>query len=282
MQVFAITNTDLILRGILPILIGELIILIIWTAVDPYVPRRDVSPLLEYYQFNKICSSQNSWPLAIFLAYNGLLLVAGALISFLTSKALSKVGGGSSAGSKHSKGSGNSGDSRGGAMWTYRYRFVESKFIGLAIYTTVLIGFCTLAVLLAVNYSVFVNAGITAFAVLIFFASVLGFVFFPKFKRTHINNEKELYTHKVASTSSPKSAIPGGATIHSMFSSSERDVEKGQKSKATSKASTTVTSGQDSADSDESSTSASSVEPDTKNSSSESTGEPAKRHTDRK
>jgi hypothetical protein len=192
LKIFAVTNTDLIVKGIIPLLVLEIVILIIWTVVDPFVPVQSSTPLLEYYQRNKACASQYAWPVGIFLAYNGLLLGAGVLISFLTSKLLSSKldnNGSNYNGEHNSTTSIPSTSSDSSDYWTLRYRFVESKFIGLAIYTTVLVGFCALAVILAVTYLVAISVGVIAFSVIIFFASILIFVFGPKVKRVHINHE---------------------------------------------------------------------------------------------
>jgi len=85
MKVFSISNSDLLLRGVLPIVLIELIILILWTALDPLLSIRDnESVLLAEDEVNIRCASNYSWGIGLFLSYKIVLLILGAVISYNT------------------------------------------------------------------------------------------------------------------------------------------------------------------------------------------------------
>ena len=85
MRVFAISNRDLILQGVLPIVLIELIILILWTSLDPLVVvHDDKSVLLAEDEVNIRCVSQESWGVGLFLAFKMFLLALGTVVSYNT------------------------------------------------------------------------------------------------------------------------------------------------------------------------------------------------------
>lgn len=79
---------DLLIMSSL-IVAGEVILLTVWTAVDPVYPQLQTSSLSVYYTYYQ-CNGSNSTfqtvMLWLFIVYNALLLVAGCLLSYLTRK----------------------------------------------------------------------------------------------------------------------------------------------------------------------------------------------------
>jgi len=87
MTVFAITSKKLFLAGVLPALTVEVVLLLLWTIMDPYTVVADTSsPLLRNDQIQLHCASSHVWPMSIMLSYNALLLVVNIFISIVTRK----------------------------------------------------------------------------------------------------------------------------------------------------------------------------------------------------
>lgn len=87
MAVFAITTKKLFLAGVLPALTVEIVLLLVWTFVDPYTVVGDTtSPLLRDDQVQLHCASSHVWPMSIMLSYNAFLLLVNIFISIVTRK----------------------------------------------------------------------------------------------------------------------------------------------------------------------------------------------------
>jgi basic membrane lipoprotein Med (substrate-binding protein (PBP1-ABC) superfamily) len=85
-RVVAIMNSQLLYRWVGIIVFFELIILILWTILDPQRPASSQAPELKFDEVQLICTSKSGKTigLGVFLAYNVLLLFPLALISYWT------------------------------------------------------------------------------------------------------------------------------------------------------------------------------------------------------
>lgn len=212
LEVFAISDLS-ILGALTPILLGEIIILILWSVVDPFTVRDIPSPLLQEWQYNRRCSSNSAWPVAIFITYNALLLVLGVFVSYKTRtigneekrRMSSSSGGGGGGGdnkisdTRKRKGSvgadspsgrhvnsnhNERGSSSSGGVVTIKRRYYkESTEIGYSIFYTLLFSVICIVLITGTPYTVESEAGFIGFSIIIIFDAVLVAVFGLKFYR---------------------------------------------------------------------------------------------------
>lgn len=151
----AASDSELILKGILPVLAAEVVILVLWTTIDPMkVVIVEESPFLSEAQVYVSCRSTSIWPVVVYLVTKGLLLIFGVVVYYNT-RDLEK-------------------------------KYNESKEIGWSIYNTVLFGFLAVLANLMVDYNVMLEGAVVTIAIFVICASVIGFVFAPKFWRVTI------------------------------------------------------------------------------------------------
>jgi len=156
----------LLLKGVLPILLVEIGILIAWTVADPLIPtviEPKLSVLLQPDQTYTTCRSKSIWPVTIYLVAKGLLLCFGVIVSYKIKDVKKKL-------------------------------YNESKIIGWAIYNTSFVGVIAIAILLITPYSVAIEAGIICYAIILIVVGVLVFVFAPKVIRLNVKHSDTTMT----------------------------------------------------------------------------------------
>lgn len=185
MEVFAITN-NMLLGGLAVILAGEIIILAIWSGIDPFLPQDQSSQLLSAWQYNRRCSSSSKsiWQIPVFITYNIAIIIAGVFVSYKTRTIGSAKTGHTARSSgdvitKNSTNNTNQVSLSGSKKRWYR----ESTEIGYSIFYTVLFGFICIVLMTGTPYTVGGEVGFIGFSIIIIFDVVLGFVFGLKFHR---------------------------------------------------------------------------------------------------
>jgi basic membrane lipoprotein Med (substrate-binding protein (PBP1-ABC) superfamily)/uncharacterized membrane protein YgcG len=148
MSVFRIGTKELMLYGILPTLLIQVLLLVLWSAVNTYVAVRDAtSPTLLPDQINIRCVSPSPWSLALVLAYNALLALSNVAIGIAV---------------------------RDVPFDAYR----EARYILIATYNAIVGALVCLAVHLTVPYSPavesYINVGTTLFISTGYLALVFG------------------------------------------------------------------------------------------------------------
>ena len=194
--------TTLRLFGYLSIILaGEIVILVIWIAVDPFVPIYQPGPLLQAWQFDWRCGgTQQVWGIATLFAYNVLIVAVGMAIfvklNSINEKARKQSRTNNSSGNDHS--SGNSGMTPSMTTQTSKSAppppasrsiipedYNEAGEIGQVFGLM----FCALVVavvlLFAAPYTVTGESAIMGFAILIMFGSVEIRIFGAKFWRIY-------------------------------------------------------------------------------------------------
>lgn len=137
MTVFRIGTKELMLYGILPTLSVQVLLLILWSAVNTYTAVHDAtSPTLQPDEVDIRCISASPWSLALVLAYNALLALSNVAIGIAV---------------------------RDVPFDAYR----EARYILIATYNAIVGALVCLAVHLTVPYSpaveTYVNVGTTLF-----------------------------------------------------------------------------------------------------------------------
>jgi hypothetical protein len=176
LRVFAITNFDLVAKFIVPVLGVELVILVLWQALDPLAPIEIVSPTSVDTRLS-FCSSKTSVFLTISLCYKAILLLLASGLSYLTRRI------------------------------TADYR--ESTLIALAVYNTIVIGIIVIVVNVIAGANVLTQFIITVFGILLITSVTHALVFFPKFWNIHVLKNLRTWTSAVnKSTSAHKKSAP--------------------------------------------------------------------------
>ena len=154
-KVVAIMNTQLLWRWVGGILGLELLILILWTALDPRLPTTSRNPELAYDQLQLMCASKSGTSAGIttFMAYNVAILLPLAFISWRT---------------RHAK---------------EEYR--ESRAIGMTVLTAAVVDLTVIGVLVALtdDYQTFFY--MFSFGSCLILLVVLCTLFLPKIWRIH-------------------------------------------------------------------------------------------------
>lgn len=164
------SDRALIVKGILPMLSLEVVILILWQAIDPMrVFREDTSPFLGENELFLACRSIDVWPVVIFFVPKGVLLIFGTVVSYKTRDIKSQF-----------------------------KQYKESKEIGWCIMVTVLFAVFTLMVNFMVAYNLLAEVGAFTMAIFAVSASLLGFVFGPKVWRLNIKGDKRMSARQIS------------------------------------------------------------------------------------
>jgi len=162
MKVYRITNLDLFVKGILPCLVVEVIVLILWTVIDPFIPVIVTESifLLPTQQY-LTCRSTSPWPVIVFLGLKGVYLIFGIIISY-------KI--------------------RGIKAVDYN----ESTAVGMSIYTATLVAVIAVVLNLVIAYNTFIEVGIQALAIFVTATFVLIWLFVPKFHRIFAYHDESI------------------------------------------------------------------------------------------
>jgi basic membrane protein A len=178
-RIFSVSSLDtkiadsdraLIVKGILPMLSLEVVILILWQAVDPMrVVQVTDSPFLGTNELYLACRSVGVWPVVIFFVPKGVLLIFGTVVSYKTRDIKSQF-----------------------------KQYKESKEIGWCIMVTVLFAVFTLMVNFMVAYNLLAEVGAFTMAIFAVSASLLGFVFGPKVWRLNIKGDKRMSARQIS------------------------------------------------------------------------------------
>lgn len=164
LRVFAITNFDLVVKFVLPVLGIELVILVLWQSLDPLVPVEVVSPVAIDTRLT-FCSSKTPVFLTISLVYKAILLLLASGLSYLTRRITSD------------------------------YR--ESTLIALAVYNTIVIGIIIIVVNVVAGANVMTQFIITVFGILLISSVIHSLVFIPKFWNIHVMKNLRTWTSAV-------------------------------------------------------------------------------------
>lgn len=182
LRMIRISNSDLLLKGILPLLLLEFLYLSIWTGLDIYFPRIITdSPLLVENERFIICASLEDWGFSIFLSLKALLLVAGVVISYRVRKI---------------------------KLSDYN----ESNVIGLIIYNITLIFVIAVVILLVVPFSVTIVTTVINIAIIIICYTIMFVLFLPKFIRIYKRGDKSSESFNSSGSSRLSSVIITKAT----------------------------------------------------------------------
>lgn len=147
MEVFSIGTRELFLYGVAPATAGQIVLLILWSALNTYRPIEDAtSPLLAPDQRNMRCYSNSPWSLSLVLAYNALLVLGNVAIGVLVRKV---------------------------PYDAYR----EFRHIMLATYNAAVWGLACLVVALAVSYTAETETFILTATIVVIATGYLAFVF---------------------------------------------------------------------------------------------------------
>ncbi len=178
-RIFSVSSLDtkiadsdraLILKGIFPMLSLEVVILILWQAIDPMrVVQVTDSPFLSTNQLYLACRSVGVWPVVIFFVPKGVLLIIGTVVSYKTRDIKSQF-----------------------------KQYKESKEIGWCIMVTVLFAVFTLMVNFMVTYNLLAEVGAFTISIFAVSMSLLGFVFGPKVWRLNIKGDKRMSARHVS------------------------------------------------------------------------------------
>lgn len=164
------TDRSLILKGILPMLGLEVVILVLWTTLDPLrVVLVTDSPFLNTNQVYISCRSVGIWPVIIFFLPKGILLLGGIVVSYKTRSI------------KHQF-----------------KQYKESREIGWCILVTVLFAIFIMMVNFVIAYNLLAEVGSFTIAIFVVCASLLSFAFGPKLWRLHIQGDKGESSHSTS------------------------------------------------------------------------------------
>jgi basic membrane protein A len=210
-RIFSVSSLDtkiadsdraLILKGILPMMSLEVIILILWQTIDPmrvYRVYPDESAFLDVNQLYLACRSHDIWPVIIFFVPKGLLLIGGTVVSYKTRDIKSQF-----------------------------KQYKESKEIGWCIMVTVLFAVFTLMVNFMVEYNLLAEVGAFTMAIFAVTASLLGFVFGPKVWRLNVKGDKRMSARQISggNTSSTRNTSGKHNTVTSEHTANSNDGEE--------------------------------------------------------
>jgi basic membrane protein A len=205
-RIFSVSSLDtkiadsdraLVLKGILPMLSLEVVILILWQTIDPMrVMQITDSPFLGPNEIYLACRSVGTWPVVIFFVPKGLLLIGGIVVSYKTRDIKSQF-----------------------------KQYKESKEIGWCIMVTVLFAVFTMMVNFMVAYNLLAEVGAFTMATFAVTASLLGFVFGPKVWRLNIKGDKRMSARQISGghTSSTRNTSGKHNTVTSEHTTASND-----------------------------------------------------------
>jgi uncharacterized membrane protein len=214
------SDRALILKGILPMMSLEVIILILWQTIDPmrvYRVYPEESAFLDVNQLYLACRSHDIWPVIIFFVPKGLLLIGGTVVSYkvlllLDTSVLSYIN--------------LQFQTRDIKSQFKQYK--ESKEIGWCIMVTVLFAVFTLMVNFMVEYNLLAEVGAFTMAIFAVTASLLGFVFGPKVWRLNVKGDKRMSARQISggNTSSTRNTSGKHNTVTSEHTANSNDGEE--------------------------------------------------------
>jgi len=160
LEILPISNSYLLLRGILPMIIIELIILIVWSCVSPIHTEISNNASLQPNQLQIVCTlNRNSYILlGFFIGFKALLITFGVYLGYRTR---------------------NVSDN-----------FNETQAIGLATYLTVVISIIALALCFGTDINPTANAAIPVFSIIVVISTTLVLLFFPKVFAVNMQGNK--------------------------------------------------------------------------------------------
>ena len=182
MTVTPITNFQLFITGILPIIVIETIIMTVWTVLDPYTVVQVPSVLLQFDQLYLTCRSKYSWGISIYIVFKGIVLVAGGILAYkIKSKKIPKD-------------------------------YDESDKIGISTYNTILVGVIAIFIMISVVYTPYVEAGVISFAIIVMVCGLVFIIFIPKIINIEIYKIDSLSLQRggTTATARPQSANSSG------------------------------------------------------------------------
>jgi len=157
-QIVRISNLELVLKWVLPIVAIELIIVLVWQIVDPQVVIiSSSSPLLAEDEVNVQCFGDHSYFVIIFLCFQALLLIPCIFLSY---------------GTRHNT-----------------KEFKESQAIGLSIYNTLFCGILVIVLSLVLDTSVYISLGVPVYGIIVILTTIVWTLFIPKAYRVHVLKE---------------------------------------------------------------------------------------------
>jgi len=164
LDVIPIHDSYLIVRGVLPMLVIELIILIVWTIVAPIEIEFSNNSFFLPYQVQVVCTQDEKTYilLGIYLGFKALLVLLGVIVAYQTRNVAAN--------------------------------YNEAQAIGLATYLTVIIGVVALAICFTINNTVTANTAIPVFSIIIIISTTLFLLFFTKVVVVNIKGAKDLWT----------------------------------------------------------------------------------------
>lgn len=154
-KVVAIMDTQLLFRWVGGIVSLEVLILILWTILDPQLPKIDSNPILKYDEKQQMCFSKSgkSIGLSTHLAYSIAILIPLTFMSYLTRAA--------------------------------REEYRESRAIAMTVLTSVIIHLVAIGVLIAMPSHYQTYFYIFTFGVLLLLVVIEVTFFLPKVWSTH-------------------------------------------------------------------------------------------------